>query len=71
MYYFRVVAEGEEWLCKRGTRVLYRFASVIDAVDRAEVEAAANAPSEVIYHDLGGAVTVVAVYPSTAQDPAL
>lgn len=63
MYYFRVVPDGDGWVCKRGSRVIERFETVIEALDLAQAQAAAHAPSEVVYHDSDGGTTVIAVYP--------
>ena len=66
VYYFRVVPDGDEWLCKRGSRVIQRFETVIEALDLAEVEAAVHAPSEVVYYDPDGGTTVIAAYPEAS-----
>ena len=59
VYYFRVYADGDEWVAKRGAQVLGRFESVVDACDVAEEEAAAHRPSELLYHDTSGQVRVI------------
>jgi hypothetical protein len=66
MCYFRVAPDADTWICKRGARVLERFETVIEAVDRAEAEAALHRPSEVWYHDREGRATVIATYPDDA-----
>lgn len=66
MYIFRVIADvdSDGWLCKRGSRVLARCCTAVDAVDRAGAEAALHRPSQVLYHDPDGAVSVLANYPA-------
>jgi hypothetical protein len=66
MYIFRVIADtnSDDWLCKRGSRVLARCETVVDAVDRAGAEAGVHRPSQVLYHDRDGAVSVLATYTS-------
>lgn len=68
MYYFRVAPDSDDaWVCKRGARVLERYETVFEAVDRAEVEAALHRPSEVWYHDRDGGATVIATYHDDAD----
>lgn len=66
MYIFRVIADadGDEWLCKRGARILDHFETVVGAVDRAGAEAVLHRPSQILYHDRDGVVCVLANYPS-------
>lgn len=56
----------DQWLCKRGARVLNRFDTVIDALDFAEAEAVMHPPSEVLHHSAGGVISVVGRYPTSA-----
>lgn len=64
MYLFRVVpGEDSSWLCKRGSRVVARFETIVDAVDRAEVEAVLHRPSQVLFQDSSGSVSVLSSFP--------
>ena len=69
MYYVRIVADGDTWLCKRGSRGLARFDTVIDAVDLTEAEAATHAPSQVLYHGTDGEVRVIGSYDKPGASP--
>ncbi len=62
MYYFRVVAVGNMWQCKRGTKVLHEFDCVGKALALAEMEAAVYRPSEVSVQGDDGHVEVVSRY---------
>lgn len=64
MFYFRVVPDGDEWLCKRGARVLERCPTVAAAMHLAELEASAYRPSQVLLHDEEGDVVLVCAFSS-------
>ena len=68
VYFFRVRREGDEWIAKRGARVLGRYDTMVDALDVASAEAAMHAPSELLYHGEDGEVLVVGRYPLDETD---
>ena len=63
-YFFRVVPDGDDWVCKRGARIVERCETEAMAIMVAETQAALYRPSEVLLHDETGHVEVVARYPA-------
>lgn len=63
---FRVIADDatDEWLCTRGSRVFARCDTAVDALDRAAAAASLHRPSQVLFHDREGHVSIIANYPT-------
>jgi hypothetical protein len=62
VYHFVVVATGNVWQCKRGTKVLQEFETLGEALALAEVEASVYRPSEVALQGDDGQLEVVSRY---------
>jgi len=63
VFFFHVVSDGEEWVCKLGRRVIGRFDDVMDAVDFAEEQGTLKQPSQVLYHGTHGSVVLLSTFP--------
>ena len=62
MYFFRVTIDGDDWVCKRGSRIIQRCATIDAAVAIAETEASVYRPSQVLVTDRDGHIEVVGHY---------
>ena len=62
MYFFRVTVDGDSWVCKRGSRIIQRCATVDAGVAIAETEASVYRPSQVLLTHEDGHIEVVGHY---------